>query len=148
MQEVPAAFPVSSPSARTGTTAGRPARPASAWLPAPGDYADDVTEHSGVLWCIYCRVSSSSNSCRPAPSPHTPALLAAGRPEIPLQEPGLRRHGLRSALRGSEERGNRLGDGRNHTLCPPPSEAQPGAESWVRCGRRLAEGHLLGGGGQ
>lgn len=42
-----------------------------------GDYVGDVTECSGVLWCIYCTVSSSPDSCCPAPPP-PPSAAARG----------------------------------------------------------------------
>lgn len=75
----PAAGPASSctdtPSPPTTARPGPP-RPG---FPAPGDGGDDITEHSGVLWCIYCRVSSSSNSCYPGPP--RPTRLPFWRPD-------------------------------------------------------------------
>lgn len=92
-KKAPQPVPASSPSGHSVTThrppgQGRP-RPGS---PAPGDYGDDVTEHSGVLWCIYCSFLFIQQLLPWPPSPHTPALLAAGRLVIPLQDTGSGLH--------------------------------------------------------
>lgn len=84
--------PAAGPSPPARTHRHRPPRPG---FRAPGD---DVTEHSGVLWCIYCRVSSSSNSCYPGPP--LPTRLPFWRPDdqrCPCRSPDSR-HWLRSTL--------------------------------------------------
>lgn len=63
-----------------------------------GDYVGDVTECSGVLWCIYCTVSSSPDSCCPAPPPPPGRQLEAWKAGSPAGAAGsgpVLRHGRR-----------------------------------------------------
>lgn len=69
-------------SPRSGGHARSLPHPAGPSLPSHGlaslhseDYVGDVTEHSGVLWCIIA-VSFSSNSCVPPPAPASPHVWA------------------------------------------------------------------------